>query len=143
MTKGAVIGAGVGGAAGAIINKRNRVVGGVIGGVAGGVAGYAIGKHIDNKQKARIEAENRARVAAEAAENRELASAAKPSVMHVPVVAVNAAAVTQPQAVTMAAVASAEPVPSTQLANVLFLPNNSYGDPSTPYPTSEYRRKSW
>ncbi len=45
QAKGAVIGAGTGAAAGAIIHKRNRAVGAVVGGVAGGAAGYAIGKH--------------------------------------------------------------------------------------------------
>ncbi|WP_332368304.1 hypothetical protein [Spirosoma telluris] len=24
-----------------------------------------------------------------------------------------------------------------------YLPNDTYGDPLSPYPTSEYRRKSW
>lgn len=47
--KGAVIGAGTGAAAGAIINKRNRVAGAVIGGVLGAGAGTGIGAIIDKK----------------------------------------------------------------------------------------------
>jgi hypothetical protein len=47
--KGAVIGTATGAAAGAIINKRNRVAGGVIGGVLGAAAGTGIGAVIDRK----------------------------------------------------------------------------------------------
>ena len=47
--KGAVIGAGTGAAAGAIINKRNRAAGAVIGGVLGAGAGTGIGAIIDKK----------------------------------------------------------------------------------------------
>jgi hypothetical protein len=47
--KGAVIGAGTGAAAGAIINKRNRVAGAIIGGVLGAGAGTGIGAIIDKK----------------------------------------------------------------------------------------------
>jgi hypothetical protein len=61
--KGAVIGGLGGAAAGAIINKRNRVVGGAVGGAAGAGLGYVIGKNADNKRKAeaaRVAAANRA-----------------------------------------------------------------------------------
>jgi len=47
--KGATIGTVAGAAAGVLINKRNRTVGGVIGGVAGGVIGYGIGRGMDKK----------------------------------------------------------------------------------------------
>lgn len=47
--KGAVIGGGGGAIAGAVINKKNRVVGGVIGGVAGAAIGYIIGHSQDKK----------------------------------------------------------------------------------------------
>lgn len=47
--KGAVIGGGTGAILGAVINKRNRVLGGVVGGVLGAGAGYGIGRHIDKK----------------------------------------------------------------------------------------------
>jgi hypothetical protein len=43
-TRGTVIGAGVGGAAGALIHKKNPVVGAVVGGTVGAVAGNQIGK---------------------------------------------------------------------------------------------------
>lgn len=47
--KGAVIGGVAGAAGGAIINKKNRAVGGVLGGVIGAGVGYGIGRHIDKK----------------------------------------------------------------------------------------------
>jgi hypothetical protein len=47
--KGAVIGAGTGAAAGAILNGRNRVAGAVIGGILGAGAGTGIGAIIDRK----------------------------------------------------------------------------------------------
>ena len=47
--KGAVIGGVVGAAGGAVIYKKNRVLGGVIGGVVGAAGGYGIGKHLDKK----------------------------------------------------------------------------------------------
>lgn len=47
--KGAIIGAGSGAAAGAIINKKNRTVGGVVGGVVGAATGYGIGRREDKK----------------------------------------------------------------------------------------------
>ncbi len=47
--KGAVIGAGTGAIAGAVINGRNRGVGAVIGGVLGAGAGTGIGAIIDKR----------------------------------------------------------------------------------------------
>ena len=47
--KGAVIGGVAGAAGGAIINKKNPVVGAVIGGVIGAGVGYGIGRHMDKK----------------------------------------------------------------------------------------------
>ncbi len=47
--KGAVIGAGTGAAAGAIINGRNRLAGAVIGGVLGAGVGTGIGAILDHK----------------------------------------------------------------------------------------------
>jgi hypothetical protein len=48
--KGAVIGAGVGAASGAIINKRNRGAGAIIGGVGGAAVGTGVGAIIDKKK---------------------------------------------------------------------------------------------
>jgi len=144
QAKGAVIGGLGGAAAGAIINKRNRPVGGIIGGVAGGAIGYGVGKHIDNKQKekARIAEANRlaalreeryqyaARKAAQA-DSRRTITTTRTQTTAVPA---NALVAGQPAAAYMAtngAQASA------------YLPNDAYGDPSNPYSTSEYRRKSW
>lgn len=47
--KGAVIGGVTGAAAGAVINKKNRVVGAVIGGVVGAAGGYGVGRTMDKK----------------------------------------------------------------------------------------------
>ncbi|HEX8329853.1 MAG TPA: YMGG-like glycine zipper-containing protein [Hymenobacter sp.] len=132
QAKGAVIGGLGGAAAGAIINKRNRPVGGIVGGVAGGAIGYGVGKHIDNKQKerARIAAANRAAAAREAEYRRAIAraNASKKS---------NAAS----------AQATAMPVNSLVASNAAssaaYLPNDAYGNAAHPYGTSEYRRKSW
>jgi hypothetical protein len=140
QAKGAVIGGLGGAAAGAIINKRNRAVGGVVGGVAGGAIGYGVGKHIDNKQKerARIAAANRAAAAREAEYRRALARSnsrqavvAKTQTSAVPANALTASTVSAYNA----------PMPAT--ANAAFLPNPAYGDASKPYSTEEYRRTSW
>ena len=158
QAKGTAIGTGIGAAAGAIINKRNRVVGGVIGAAAGAAGGYAVGKGIDNKQKtkARIAAAER-----EAAAARQEAALARQEVAD----AANKPAVgTRPTAEQMAAVRRAPvpagTVPSAALApaamsfssntlaetyvnKTLFLSNDTYGNQSSAYPTSEVRRKSW
>jgi hypothetical protein len=47
--KGAIIGAGTGAAAGAVIHKKDRVKGGIVGGVVGAAAGYGVGRHKDKK----------------------------------------------------------------------------------------------
>jgi len=47
--KYSAIGGGAGILLGAVINKRNRVLGGVIGGVIGGGLGYGIGRSQDKK----------------------------------------------------------------------------------------------
>jgi hypothetical protein len=47
--KGAIIGGVAGAAAGAIINKKNRVAGAVIGGVVGAAGGYGVGRGMDKK----------------------------------------------------------------------------------------------
>jgi outer membrane protein OmpA-like peptidoglycan-associated protein len=56
QTKGVIIGAGVGGAAGAVIAKNNRAAGIIIGAALGGIAGGLIGDYMD-KQAAKIEAD--------------------------------------------------------------------------------------
>lgn len=147
QAKGTAIGAGAGAAAGAIINKRNRVVGGVIGGVAGGAAGYAIGKHVDNKRKkeaARLAAEREAAERVAATEAREeLASGSMNRTYSV------VAATPANRAKVRPSATQAPNLFATNTATVPyvlpggFLVNESYGDPTTPYATSEYRRKSW
>ncbi|PKV62657.1 hypothetical protein [Pontibacter ramchanderi] len=158
QAKGAVIGAGTGAAAGAIIHKRNRVVGGVVGGVAGGAVGYGVGKVIDNKQKreaeeARIAAAERA-AAAQRVATAERAAANRATVAkNTPAPAKKApAAQSSLMAATPAETAAAnslammyasEDGPTPQMVYANFLPNHDYGDRSKPYYTSEVRRKSW
>jgi hypothetical protein len=143
QAKGAVIGGLGGAAAGAIINKRNRPVGGVIGGVAGGAVGYGVGKHIDNKQKerARIAAANRAAAAREAGYRRAIArnnARQTTTTKHTQTTAVPANSLV---ASTAAYNAQATALPTA--SNAGYLPNEAYGNPAHPYATSEYRRKSW
>lgn len=142
QAKGAVIGGVGGAAAGALINKRNRAVGGVVGGVAGGAIGYGVGKHIDNKkkEKARIAAANRAAAAREAAYRQEIAQARSKS-REVVVTKTQTGAVPANSLTASTAAAYEAPMPAT--ANAAFLPNPSFGDASKPYSTEEYRRKSW
>lgn len=47
--KYSAIGGGAGAVIGAVVNKRNRVLGGVVGGVIGGGVGYGIGRSQDKK----------------------------------------------------------------------------------------------
>ncbi|MDB5235278.1 MAG: hypothetical protein JWR44_2271 [Hymenobacter sp.] len=144
QAKGAVIGGLGGAAAGAIINKRNRAVGGVIGGVAGGAIGYGVGKHIDNKQKerARIAAANRAAAAREA-HYREVARQAARNENRSTLVASRTQSTTLPYNSMVASSAYAAPGAVPVGSAQAYLPNAAYGDPSNPYSTSEYRRKSW
>lgn len=146
QAKGTVIGAGAGAAAGAIIHKRNRVVGGVVGGVAGGATGYAIGKRKDNKNKeaARIAAANRAAEANRiAAANR--AKEAKTAVASTKVIGNNRAGGIAPQALqaTSGSLVYGGNNNIVPAINSAYLPNNFYGDKSKPYHTSEIKRKSW
>lgn len=141
QAKGAVIGGLGGAAAGAIINKRNRAVGGVVGGVAGGAIGYGVGKHVDNKRKerARIAAANRATAAREAEYRRALArSNSRQTVVTTS---------TQTAAVPANSLTASNTMVGTQampvMNNAAYLPNAHYGDPSKPYSTEEVRRKSW
>ena len=54
QTKGAVIGAGAGAAAGALLGKDNKAVAIILGAAVGGVAGGLIGNYMD-KQAAKIQ----------------------------------------------------------------------------------------
>ncbi|GAA3983307.1 hypothetical protein [Hymenobacter antarcticus] len=141
QAKGAVIGGLGGAAAGAIINKRNRAVGGVVGGVAGGAIGYGVGKHVDNKRKerARIAAANRATAAREAEYRRAIAR--NNSRGTVVTTRTQTAAVPVNSLTASNAMVGGQAMPAT--TNAAYLPNPSYGDPSKPYSTEEVRRKSW
>ena len=147
--QGVAIGAGVGGAAGAIINKRNRVLGAGIGMAAGAAAGYGVGKVISNRHKRAAAAARAAEdreYAARTANNRELRSGtANRTARHS---ATNRA--TARASAPVAAYASAQPSVLEQPASVTiplvrngYLLNTAYGDPNSAYPNSEYRRKSW
>jgi len=135
QAKGTIIGAGAGALGGALINKRNRAVGGVVGGVVGAGAGYAVGKHIDNKKKERTAAANRAAAARAASERATAQRAAVARTTTTP-------AATQRNG-TMALTGAGSQSSSTTVLADGYLPNSAYGERDTPYPTSEYRRKSW
>lgn len=152
QAKGTVIGAGTGAAAGAIIHKRDRVLGGVVGGVVGGAAGYAIGKRKDNKNKeaARVAAANRA-AAEQAAEravarrsavaNKKAAGPANPAQVASPNSAVAYTTGYMAGQPVMNYDAYGNPIP--RMVHAAYLPNPAYGEPNKPYSTFEYRRKSW
>jgi len=146
QAKGAVIGGVGGAAAGALINKRNRTVGGVVGGAAGAGVGYAIGKRTDNKRKeaARVAAANQAAATRAAAERAALArqveaaekkAAVAKTQQQYPLMT-NGFAATAPT--MLIGTDGASPV-----STAAYLPNESYGERNTPYPSSEVRRKSW
>ncbi|WP_375437910.1 hypothetical protein [uncultured Hymenobacter sp.] len=156
--KGAVIGGLGGAAAGALINKRNRVVGGVVGGAAGAGLGYAIGKNADNKRKAeaaRVAAANRAeanRVAAARRAEAQRVAAYNSGLEKGAVLAAKSSATpagaTALAAGTSAGVmytlnSSANQAAYAPTTSSLYLPNESYGDRTSAYPSSEVRRKSW
>jgi hypothetical protein len=150
QAKGALIGGVGGAAAGAIIHKRNRVVGGVVGGAAGAGVGYAIGKRTDNRRKeaARVAAANRAAANQAAADRAERAALARRVEAAEKKAAV--AKTQQPQYPLMAngfattaplMLAGTDGAPTA--SNAAYLPNEAYGERNTPYPSSEVRRKSW
>lgn len=147
QAKGAVIGGLGGAAAGVLINKRNRAVGGVVGGVAGGAIGYGVGKHIDNKRKerARIAANRAAAIREQEYRNslrrsesrRETLVASRTQTAAVPVNSLTASTASMAPGLQLNA------QPASAASGAAYLPNNAYGNPSNPYSTSEYRRKSW
>ncbi|QIX62374.1 hypothetical protein FY528_18710 [Hymenobacter lutimineralis] len=150
QAKGAIIGGLGGAAAGAIIHKRNRVVGGAVGGAAGAGVGYVIGKRVDNKRKAeaaRVAAANRA--AADRAAYR--ASVARANQAKTTTVATKTSAAAPMALAAGAGVGAAmlydangNPVPyGTSASGLAYLPNDSYGDRDSAYPDSQVRRKSW
>ena len=57
--KGAIIGGGLGAAAGAIIHRRDPVAGGIVGAVLGAGTGYIIGNNEDKIRDRRIYQDNR------------------------------------------------------------------------------------
>ena len=145
QAKGAVIGGLGGAAAGAIINKRNRAVGGVVGGVAGGAIGYGVGKHVDNKRKerARIAAANRATAAREAEYRRAIARSNSRNRETVVTTRTQTTAVPANSLTASNAMVGGQAVGMPVMSNAAYLPNAHYGDPSKPYSTEEIRRKSW
>ena len=145
QAKGAVIGGLGGAAAGAIINKRNRAVGGVVGGVAGGAIGYGVGKHIDNKRKQRAAAaaERRAVAAREANYRRELALARNRQTNTNTRITQTALVPANSLTASNAMVGGMQPAAMPAASNAAYLPNDSYGDASKPYSSEQVRRKSW
>ncbi|MFD1871714.1 glycine zipper domain-containing protein [Hymenobacter bucti] len=152
--KGAAIGGAAGILGGALINKRNRVVGGAIGGAAGAGIGYGVGKHIDNKRKkaAALAAERAAANQRIAAANARAASAERAAAERRVVVERQAVARPAMGVATAATAAGAGLVaaqafaPSTPPNTVIaagYLPNPQYGQTGTAYPSSPILRKSW
>jgi len=143
QAKGAVIGTAGGAVLGAVINKRNRAVGGVVGGVVGGAGGYAVGKSIDNKNKARA-AEARAaeaRAAAARANQRAIAAERKAKEANARAAAL-AAKNTAPDANAIPAVMAYADA-QTAMPSSAYIVNSTPEDRSKPYSESEYKRKSW
>ncbi|MGI4873526.1 MAG: glycine zipper domain-containing protein [Janthinobacterium lividum] len=154
--KGAAIGGAAGILGGALIGKKNRVVGGLIGGAVGAGAGYAVGKHIDNKHKkaaalaAERAAANQRLVAAnaraDAAERARTATAqAKREAQPRPVLVgggLSPAATATTLAATAGAATALAATP-TEVVAAGYFPNPQYGVAGTAYPASEVRRKSW
>ncbi len=140
QAKGAVIGGGSGAILGAVINKRNRAVGGIIGGVVGAGAGYAVGKHVDNRQKKR----------AAAATEAEREAAYREAAAHRAAVASRTTRETVVRnsfgpATTAAGAAAlvAAPAGSLSASNAAYLPNQAPADPANPYASTAYRQRSW
>ncbi|MDJ0364821.1 glycine zipper 2TM domain-containing protein [Hymenobacter sp. H14-R3] len=140
QAKGAVIGGGSGAILGAVINKRNRAVGGVVGGVVGAGAGYAVGKHVDNRNKKRAAAAYAAqRAAANRAAAERQALARRTTTRETIVRSSSPAAVGTTALVASAAAVSAS-APATEAG---YLPNQAPGDPANPYGSTAYRQRSW
>jgi len=138
QAKGAVIGGGSGAILGAVINKRNRAVGGVVGGVVGAGAGYAVGKHIDNRQKKRAAAAiaaERAAASRAAAERRAAVASRRETVVRNSFGPAAGAA--------GAAALLAAPANSLSASSDTYLPNQAPADPANPYAHTAYRQRSW
>jgi hypothetical protein len=150
QAKGAIIGGGSGAILGAVINKRNRPVGGLIGAAVGAGAGYAVGKHIDNRQKKRaaaiaaLERQEAARAAANRraylADRTSTASATRSTAMNSYAPAAATAALAGTTALAASSVMPGYPAMATTSA---YLPNQAPNDPSNPYASTTYRQRSW
>lgn len=153
QAKGAAIGGAAGILGGALINGRNRKVGGLIGGLAGAGAGYAVGKHLDNKHKKaaalaaeRAAANERLAAANTRAAAAERAAAERKSVASNPGSLARVAGVTTVAAASAGAAqgfATASPAPGSPVVAAGYLPNTQFGMAGTAYPASEVLRKSW
>ena len=143
QAKGAVIGAGTGAAAGAVIHKRNRVAGAAVGAVGGAAVGYGVGKVVDNKQK-KAAAEEAARI------ERERQMASNNSNVVYTSSTRNAGATTsrsyaaKPKAKTNSkAMVATQAEPEYLIVPNGWILNTGDTDPNVAYHNSEYRRKSW
>lgn len=134
QAKGAVIGGGSGAILGAVLDKNHRAVGGVIGGVVGAGAGYAVGKHIDNRQKKRAAAATEAEREAAYREAAARRSAVAQRTSHETVVRTS----TGPAAALVAT-----PAAALTASSAAYLPNQAPANPSNPYANTAYRQRSW
>ncbi len=150
VLKGGIIGAGTGAAAGAIINKKNRVAGGIVGAAVGGAVGAGVGKVVDNKQKKKA-AEEQQRM--EQIEQVAVANAPAPVYTPTANTSTRTYASTARKKTTYKAKRSTpkvvapveEEVYAVQPAYMQmgWIPNDGEGDPMVAYSRSEYKRKSW
>ena len=154
QAKGTAIGAGVGGAAGAIIHKRDRKVGAGVGLAVGAAAGYGVGKVIDNRNKraaAAARAAEEREYAARTVENRELRSGTSNRSSRSARARMASRSTTRTAGVAAGAAGAGYAASSLMQPETVEIPlvrngyllNTSYGDPNAAYPNSEYRRKSW
>ncbi|HSI89818.1 MAG TPA: glycine zipper 2TM domain-containing protein [Adhaeribacter sp.] len=146
VTKGAIIGAGTGAAAGAVIHKKNRVAGGIVGAAVGGAVGAGVGKVVDNKQKQKAAEEQQRMEQLE-----QVAAANNPEPTYTPATRTYAPAKTKAVARTSyknsasKVTAPAQEVMGVQPAYMEhgWILNDGENDPMVAYSTTEFKRKSW
>jgi uncharacterized membrane protein len=146
QAKGALIGGGSGAILGAVLDKNHRAVGGIIGGVVGAGAGYAVGKHIDNRQKKRAaaatEAEREAAYREAAAHRTAVASRTTTHTEAARETTVRNSFGPAAAAAGAAALVAAPPS-ALSASNASYLPNQAPADPANPYGSTAYRQRSW
>jgi hypothetical protein len=157
VLKGGIIGAGTGAAAGAVINKKNRVAGGIVGAAVGGAVGAGVGKVVENKQKKKAAEEQQRMQQLEQVAKAENPAPATTASVPASTGSERAYAPSHTRTRTVASrhkvkraasapkvLAPEEPV-AVQPAYLMngWIPNDGTNDPAIAYSNSEYKRKSW